>query len=370
MEPQSDNHSKEIERTLERLKQLDAERIDLRRRLTDLMSGPTREPDVIGASGNVSSLSSAQDKIALFRELFSGRTDVYTKRWENIAKGKAGYAPACANEWKRGLCGKPAVRCGACPNQAFLPVTDATIEDHLRGRVTIGLYPMLPDGTCRFLAADFDKQTWPRDADAFLEVCKAREIPAALERSRSGNGAHVWLFFEKPVTAALARRLGALLLTEAMEQNPDIGFRSYDRFFPSQDTMPKGGFGNVIALPLQGDPRKRGNSVFLDEHFEPWPDQWAFLSALPRLAVARATEIADEVGRQGPVAGLMLPIEDDDEEPWTAPPSRRRPPPPIAGALPDLVSAVMADQIYIEREGLPSGLVRTSSRRERISSRK
>ena len=171
-------------------------------------------------------------------------------------------------------------------------MSDDAVEGHLRGRHTIGVYPMLPDDTCRFLAADFDKATWQRDAEAFLEACRSKGVPAALERSRSGNGGHVWIFFTEPIPASLARRVGALLLTEAMEHCPDIGFESYDRFFPSQDTMPAGGFGNLIALPLQHGPRERGNSVFLDEHFEPWADQWAFLSGLGRLSLTEAEAIA------------------------------------------------------------------------------
>ena len=305
----------------------------------------------------MSSRSSAGEKIALFRSLFRGREDVFPKRWENSRTGKTGYALACGNEWKPRLCGKPRVKCGACPNQAFLPMTDEAITGHLRGRHTIGVYPMLTDGTCWFLAADFDKETWQQDVNTFLDVCRSRQVPAAIERSRSGNGGHVWIFFAEPVPASLARRLGALLLTEAMECNPDIGFRSYDRFFPSQDTLPEGGFGNLIALPLQGRPREDGNSLFLGDDFEPLADQWAFLSALRRLSLAEATAIADEATRQGRVMGLRLPVDDEDEEPWSAPPSRRRPPPKITGSLPERVDVVLGDQIYIPRAGLPPGLV-------------
>ena len=268
-----------------------------------------------------------------------------------------GYAPACRNEWMRGLCDKPRVKCGVCSNQAFLAVTDEVIDGHLRGRHTVGVYPILPDDNCRFLAADFDKRTWRRDVEAFLAGCRSKRVPAALERSRSGNGAHVWIFFAEPVPAALARRLGAHLLTETMERNPDVGFESYDRFFPSQDTLPAGGFGNLIALPLEHGPRESGNSLFLDEGFEPWPDQWAFLSSLRRLSLAEASEITDEAGRQGRVLGLRLPIDDEDEEPWTAPPSRRLPLPRIAAPLPDRVDAVLGDRIYIPRAGLPPALV-------------
>jgi len=353
----SDSHTEEVRRIRDRLKLLDFERAELRGRLVELTEKPVIDPKRGNGIGIVTNRSSTRDKVAFFRTLFAGRMDVYPRRWENVAKGRTGYAPACANEWKHGLCRKPSVSCGLCSNQKFLPVTDATIENHLRGHATIGIYPMLPDDTCHFLAADFDKRTWHRDANAFLAACEAKDVPAALERSRSGNGAHVWIFFREPVAASLARRLGAHLITEAMERYPDIGFRSYDRFFPSQDTMPHGGFGNLIAMPLQGGPRKDGNSLFMDGNMEPWPDQWAFMSGIRRLAATRVAEIVEDADRKGLVVGLRLPAEDDGPEPWTLPPSRRRPQSPITGALPDRIDAVIADQIYIEREGLPPALV-------------
>ena len=354
---QSDTRAGEAARIRERLARLDAERAQLEQRLAEFARAHLPAPEIAGRGGQITNRSPTRDKLALFRTLFGGREDVYPRRWENAGKGKAGYAPVCANEWKRGVCHKPRVRCGACPNQAFVPVTDKAVEGHLRGRHTLGVYPMLADDTCRFLAADFDKETWRRDAGAYLAACRAKGIPAALERSRSGNGAHVWFFFEEPVAASLARRLGAHLLTEAMERNPDIGFRSYDRFFPSQDTLPQGGFGNLIALPLQGGPRESGNSVFLDGDFEPLPDQWSFLSGLRRLSATEIATIVDEAGRRGRIMGLRLPLDDEDEEPWTAPPSRRRPLPAIAGALPERIGAVLGDQLYVAREGLPPGLV-------------
>ena len=341
----------------ERLTRLAAERERLEARLAELEASRSPAPEGNRPAGPVTNRSPASEKIALFRSLFRGREDVFPRRWENARTRKAGYAPACGNEWVPRICGKPRVKCGACPHQAFLPVTDEAIDEHLRGRHTIGVYPMLPDGACRFLAVDFDKQTWQRDAEAFLETCRSKRVPAAVERSRSGNGGHVWIFFAEPLPAALARRLGAHLLTEAMERNPDIGFRSYDRFFPSQDTLPDGGFGSLIALPLQGGPREGGNSLFLDEGLEPHEDQWEFLSSLRHLSLAEATAIDEEAGRQGRVVGLRLPLDDDEEEPWTAPPSRRRPLPEIAGLLPERIDAVLGDQIYVPRAGLPPGLV-------------
>lgn len=220
---------------------------------------------------------STEEKIILFRSLFRGREDVYPVRWEGKT-GKSGYSPACANEWKRPLCVKPRMKCSECDNRELIPITDEVIQDHLMGKHTIGVYPLLPDETCWFLAADFDKTTWKKDAAAFRETCEEKGVPAAFERSRSGNGVHAWIFFDSPVQAVLARKLGSAILTYTMEKYPQMSFDSYDRFFPSQDTMPKGGFGSLIALPLQRIPRDKGNSLFLDRDFNPYPDQWAFLS--------------------------------------------------------------------------------------------
>ena len=349
----------EAARIRARLAGLAEERASLEARLAELEADRPATPDegaVIGPP--VTDRSPPKAKIALFRSLFAGREDAFPRRWENARTGKAGYAPACANEWKRGLCGKPRVRCGACPNRAFLPVTDGEIAAHLRGRQTVGVWPMLADGTCRFLAADFDKATWRRDAGAFLDACRSKDVPAALERSRSGNGGHVWIFFADAVPAALARRLGSHLLTEAMARRPDIGFGSYDRFFPSQDTVPEGGFGSLIALPLQGRPRAGGNSVFLGADLEPHADQWAYLSSLRRLPPAKAEAIVGEAARKGRIVGLHLPLEDaEDGEPWTAPPSGRRPLPPVPGLLPERIGVVLGDRLYVPRAGLPPALV-------------
>jgi superfamily II DNA or RNA helicase len=351
------DREREIAAIRARLARLDIEKAELETSLTRLLAAREFEgsPPVKDAPVTNASLPAA--KISLFRSLFRGREDVFPKRWDNTKTGKAGYAPTCANEWAPRICGKPKVKCGDCLNRAFLPVTDDVIDGHLRGRHTVGAYPMLADETCWFLAADFDKTTWRDDAAAFLQACAARNVPAALERSRSGHGAHVWIFFAEPTTASLARRLGAHLVTETMERYPDIGFASYDRFFPSQDNMPSGGFGNLIALPLQHGPRMAGNSVFLDANFEPHADQWAFLSTLRRMATAEVTAIADDAARQGRVMGVRLPLDEEEEEPWAAAPSRRKLEPPIAGPLPESIEAILADQIYIPRERLPAELI-------------
>ena len=309
--------------------------------------------------------SPAQSKIALFRSLFRGREDVYPRRFESLRTGKSGYAPACANEWRLGVCEKPRIKCAVCPNRQFLPVTDEVIRWHLTGAddagasFTMGVYPMLLDETCHLLAVDFDGETWTDDASAYLSTCTRRGVPAALERSRSGNGGHVWLFFDAPAAAGLARRLGALLLTETMDNRPDLGFRSYDRFFPSQDTLPHGGFGNLIALPLQGKPRKSGNSVFVDTDLNPLPDQWAYLSQLGRVPASQAESLVREAEKDGRVLGVKA-VESDEllaSAPWNAPPSRRPRDPPVTGPLPDTVDVVLGDGIYIAKQDLPPGIV-------------
>jgi hypothetical protein len=179
------------------------------------------------------------------------------------------------------------------------PLTDEVIKNHLTGKHTIGIYPLLPDETCWFLAVDFDKKSWMADAAAFVATCRQFHVPVSVERSRSGNGAHVWMFFDRPVSGVDARRLGCALLTRTMEKRHEIGLDSYDRLFPSQDTMPKGGFGNLIALPLQKGPRDQGKTVFLDELFRPCADQWRFLKSIQRIPVERLADIIREIALEG-----------------------------------------------------------------------
>ncbi len=196
-----------------------------------------------------------------------------------------------------------------------------------------------------------------QDVAAFRDTAREKGICVAIERSRSGNGAHAWIFFAEPVSAADARRLGALLLTATMDRCPDIGFDSYDRFFPSQDTMPAGGFGNLIALPLQNRPRENGNSAFVDEHFRPYDDQWAYLSTIKRISRGEIISIVGEAAATGQVFGVPLPSTDQDSEPWAIPPSRRNREPLVHGKLPDAVGIVLGNQIYMDRSFLPPALV-------------
>ena len=332
-----------------------------------IQKGPPSAPEPETTAGFLNAVtqhSSPDEKIALFRSLFRGRDDVYPRRFESRKTGRAGYQPACGNEWVRGICEKPRIKCSECPHQRFLPITDEVIRWHLSGEdsrgqaFVMGVYPMLLDETTFFLAIDLDQDSWRQDADALMESCRRLAVPAAVERSRSGNGAHVWMFFEQALPARLARNLGSHLLTETMERRPDIGLRSYDRLFPNQDTLPKGGFGNLIALPLQKEPRARQNSVFLDECFQPHADQWAFLSSVQRIPKSQVEGIVREADRRGRIVGVRVAASEEEDEvsPWTAPPSRIRQDSPIEGQLPETLEVVVGDQIYIRKEGLPPGI--------------
>ena len=300
------------------------------------------------------------EKVTLFRSLFRGRDDVYPKLWENSRTGKKGYAPACANEWVRGVCEKPRVKCGECPNQAFLSVGNDVILGHLQGRYVIGVYPLLRDETCWFLAADFDKQTWAEDVTAFVDTCRSAGVPVSVERSRSGNGAHAWLFFTAPVPAAVARRMGCHLITETMARRHELSMASYDRLFPNQDTMPRGGFGNLIALPLQHEARQRDNTVFMDDGLEPYRDQWAYLAGISRIEASTVEHIAAEAIRRGLVIGVRAADLGDDEDtrtPWSWPPSGRRRQQRVPEPLEINVRVVLAQRIFLEKTVLPSPLL-------------
>jgi hypothetical protein len=204
---------------------------------------------------SINKYSTPDEKIKLFQSLFRGRTDVYAKRCYSKKHESCYYIPACRNEWVKELCDRTRIKCKDCANRDLLPLTKEVINAHLRnndenGAGIAGVYPLLPDETCLFLAIDFDEAKWEDDIKVFRSVCYTYNIPVAIERSRSGNGVHAWIFFEAPVTAIIARKLGNALLTKAMSIRHEIRFSSYDRMFPNQDFMPKGGFGNLIALPL------------------------------------------------------------------------------------------------------------------------
>ena len=292
------------------------------------------------------------EKVALFRTLFRGRMDVYPIRWEGKTSGKSGYAPACANEWRAGVCEKPRIKCGDCAHRVLQPLTDSVIYDHLAGEHTVGVYPLLEGDTCHFLAVDFDEADWREDAKAFIQSCTELGVSAALEISRSGQGAHAWVFFASAVSARDARRLGTSIISHACTRTRQLQLTSYDRLFPNQDTMPKGGFGNLIALPLQKHPRERGFSVFVDADLQPYPDQWAFLASVARMP---AHDIEPTVLRAtGGAHPLDVTFIDDEDlaTPW----KRDSKPAKLAGLMPKSLTVVLANQIYFEKAQLPQAL--------------
>jgi superfamily II DNA or RNA helicase len=296
---------------------------------------------------------STTEKIALFRRLFRGRTDVYPVRWESKTSGKSGYAPACANEWRAGVCEKPRIKCGDCSNRLLIPLSDAVIYDHLTGELTVGVYPLLEDDTCYFLAVDFDEADWRDDARAYMQSCEELGVPAALEISRSGNGAHAWVFFANRVSARDARRLSTAIISHTCSRTRQLKLESYDRLFPSQDTMPKGGFGNLIALPLQKWPRENGRSVFVDADLRPYLDQWGFLACLQPMA---AHDIEPTILRAtGGVHPLDITFIDDEDlaTPWKR---QRTSTKKLAEPMPKSLTVTLANLIYFEKAQLPQAL--------------
>ena len=267
---------------------------------------------------------SIDERIRLFQSLFKGREDVFARRWFSKTTGKSGYQPVCINEWKQGLCDKKKYRCAICPNRNFAPLTSQDMYRHLEGKDeyccdVVGLYAIMQDNNCAFLCADFDdkncKYGYKEDVLAYVGVCREWLIPYAIERSRSGNGAHVWIFFEAPLPASKARRLGNAILTEAMTRNGQMSFNSYDRFFPNQDYLPEGGFGNLVALPLQGQARRKQNSVFVDNDFLVYKDQWAFLYNLKKIQESTVDQLL-RLHYQEELGKLSMSSE---SKPWVTP---------------------------------------------------
>jgi superfamily II DNA or RNA helicase len=300
-----------------------------------------------------SSRFTTEEKVALFRRLFRGRTNVYPLRWENKVSGKSGYAPACANEWRIGICEKPRIKCGDCAHRVLLPLTDAIIYKHLAGEHTIGVYPLLEDDTCYFLAADFDEAEWRDDARAFVQSCVELGVPVVLEVSRSGQGAHAWIFFATAASARDARRLGTAIISHACARIRQLKLTSYDRLFPNQDTMPKGGFGNLIALPLQKKPREDGFSVFVDADLHPHHDQWGFLDSIVPMHVH---DVEPTILRAtGGVHPLDVTFIDDEDlaTPWK---QRDISVGPLLGEKPHALTVTLANQVYFEKAQLPQAL--------------
>lgn len=297
---------------------------------------------------------SVNKKVELFKKLFKGRSDVFANRWEN-AKGRSGYSVACDNEWVKGVCNKPKIKCSACTSRKYSKLDDRIIYDHLSGKQVIGLYPLLSDNTCHLLAADFDKNDWQKTIIAMAKACLEFNVPHAIEISRSGNGAHLWIFFSEPVLAKNVRLLGFGLLDKAMEIHPDLSFESYDRLFPNQDMMPEGGFGNLIALPLQYQARQQGNSQFVDINLNPYHDQWHFLSHVKRLSSTQLNGLLIQLASSAPEVI-------DKRPPWEQ---------GLASQCiqidncPEQLTITLANYIYIKTKALPPTL---TARLKRLAS--
>ena len=313
------------EEALSRVKELERENARLKRVLQENRIAVDEVMEVPSLENVPKKILSVEERVELFRSLFKGREDVFARRWFSKATGKSGYQPVCINEWNRQLCDKKKYKCAECPNRQFSPLTYDDIYKHLEGKNAngedvIGLYVLKEDNTCHLLCADFDDKNcehgYQDDVLAFVDVCKSWGMPCSVERSRSGNGAHVWIFFETAVLAVKARKLGNAILTEAMNRDGRISFKSYDRFFPNQDTLPEGGLGNLVALPLQGKARKEGNSVFVDENFEPYADQWEYLQHVEKLTDTTLEDILKQTANTLPLGELSKTSE---SKPWEVP---------------------------------------------------
>jgi superfamily II DNA or RNA helicase len=310
---------------------------------------PDDESDARKSFSGMDNQSDTFSKIRLFMSLFNGREDVYAKRWENKHKKTSGYSPVCLNEWQSGICGKPKISCSKCENKFYAALDKGVIENHLRGNTITGIYPMLPDETCCFLAMDFDEEDWQKDISVLRDVCIEFSIPIAVERSRSGKGGHVWFFFEDPLPAALARKFGTALITYSMGRRHEIQFKSYDRLFPSQDTMPKGGIGNLIALPLQKAARESKNSEFIDENFQSYADQWAFLSTIQKISEGRLNDFISELSPGHELGALKIDEEEETEKPWERHISKTK---LEKNDFPGQLDIVKANMLFIPKAGI------------------
>ena len=299
------------------------------------------------------SVLSLEEKVALFRSLFQGREDVFARRWFSGTTGKSGYQPVCSREWNREFCDKKKFKCAECPNREFQILGYSDIYRHLEGkdpdgRDVVGVYTILEDNTCNFLCCDFDDKScehgYQDDVRAYVSVCRDWNIPAHIERSRSGNGAHVWILFDGPIQAKTARCLGNAILTEAMERDGRLSFKSYDRFFPNQDFMPAGGFGNLVALPLQGRARKEGNSVFVNDDFVPFTDQWTYLQDMKKMSAAEVEILVSRYYKE-PLGVLS---KSSESTPWERPQPRAM----TKTDFPKGISIKRSSGIYIPTKGL------------------
>ena len=342
------------------------------------LQGATDLSNWAESEGIVTTASSTADKLRLFQSLFHGRDNVYAHGYQRKDGGIA-YVPACSNEWKANVCPKanPTKRkssglCAHCPNRDLKPLTDQVLIAHFRGaddrlRDVVGLY--VTDENCEtsVLVADFDDTGWQQNVAAYRDAGRQLDLDIAVERSRSGNGGHAWLFFEEPVTAKLARNLGCALITLACSLSKTMRLDAYDRLFPTQDTLVEGGFGNLISLPFQGRAQREGNSVFVDDAFNPYSDQWEFLSRIRKITEKQAeTCVTICRKRTGGLLGPFAYTQADKEHagfstPSTSPAQQsgrarsfiRRPKHPLTPQdFPALTVLTESDMVYVPLEGL------------------
>lgn len=329
----------------------------------DAAVSPQREND--SAFPSVTSRSSASEKLALFHSLFRGRIDVFAHGYRR-RDGGIGYAPSCANEFRSGVCPRSMgkrVSCGECAHRSFRCLDDRALLAHFNGKSerfkdVVGIYPLMPDDSTFLLVADFDGEGWRESVIAYCGVGREFGVDVAIERSRSGNGAHAWLFFEEPIPAKVARELGTLLLARAMRRTTSIDFTSYDRLFPSQDVLPAGGFGNLIALPFQGRALPSGNSVFVDDDFQAHPDQWAYLASLKKCTSEKAREVVDALRDLVP-SNMHLDEGKNSEKGYGGKRTRLG-----LGKedFPDELTVTKADMLYVPENGLSPAALDTVRR--------
>lgn len=300
---------------------------------------------------------SPTDKITLFRTRFAGRDDLFAQRWESRDGTRAGYAPACANEWRAGICEKPRVKCHECRHRDFVPMSDAVVRDHLTGARTVGRYALDSASRCRFVVADFDHDDWREDVMALLRTCHRLDVPVLAEISRSGDGAHAWFFFDAPVPAAHARRLATALIERTCREERLLSLASHDRLIPGQDALSGAGFGSLVALPLQQEPRTRGASVFVDDALEPVANPWAALASTPAIRAGALSALTSRVEAGHPGLASILRDPSTDDSPWNASTARRCATSMPIDGMPPSIQITLADGIYVDRTALPQPAV-------------
>jgi hypothetical protein len=295
----------------------------LKAQCQEKLKGSQLETQAVSLTDDVENTN--HDRASIFQSYFRGRDNVYARLWINQRTHRKGYSPACKNEWVRALCRKPQVKCSECPNQSFFPFDNTAIERHLGGKDVIGMYPMTEDEKCFFIAFDFDKDSWLTDINALRDICESEGIDLRVERSRSGKGGHGWIFFEEEVPVFLARQLGTYLITKTMSNRLELDMKSYDRLFPNQDTLPKGGFGNLIALPFQREAMLRSNSVFIDKDGNAYDNQWGYLSKTKKVSFEQLREIVDAgLANRSIMEVRFTATENDAEDPWLRLPSGKK----------------------------------------------